>query len=66
MASKQAHRIHSYVESKLGKEVMEKSGFTLARFDKQLDECVSPVIDRDAAADIIIKLFKIQWENLKE
>jgi hypothetical protein len=66
MATSQAHRIHTYVENQLGKEVMKQFGLTLERFDKQLDECVGPVINRDDAADIIIKLFKVQWENTKE
>lgn len=65
MATSQAHRIYTYVENHIGKEVMKQFGLTLEGFDKQLDECVGPAINRDDAADIIIKLFKVQWENLE-
>lgn len=45
---------------------MDKFSLTPEGYDKALDGCVGPAIDRDAAADIIIKFFDIQWQNLKE
>lgn len=73
MASKQAHHIQSHILAKLGDTVADQFGnvkrtvdlFPLKRLDKQLDECIGPHINRDDAADIIIKLFDVQWNNLK-
>lgn len=66
MASKQATRVYEHVKKFLSKEVMDKFSLTPEGYDKALDGCVGPAIDRDAAADIIIKFFDIQWQNLKE
>lgn len=66
MASKEAKQIYDHVMAKLGPEVMKQFGHTVEKFEKQLDACVGPHINREAAADIIIKMFDIQWQNLKE
>lgn len=65
-ASKQAHKVYEYAKGFLSAEVMVKFNLTPEGYDKALDACVGPHIDRDMAADIMIKMFKIQWENLKE
>lgn len=66
MATKEAKQIYNHLLSRLGPEVMTEFGHTVEKFDKQLDLCVGPHINRQAAADIIIKFFDIQWGNLKE
>jgi len=64
--SKEAWKIYDHVKAKLGPEVMLMQNFTAEGFERQIQSCIGPAIDRQAATDIIIKLFDVQWANLKE
>lgn len=64
--SKEAWKIYDHVKARLGPEVMLRFNLSIEGFEKQIQSCVGPAIDREAATEIIIKLFDVQWENLKE